>query len=645
MLTVFKRTLIAALLVLAACTEQQQQNEAEVSSIDETEVATEVAAGQAEEPQALSEIEVGKDYHSFSNPEQVSLKDIALDLTVDFDKKVLTGTAELQFERHQADAQTLVLDTKDLTIHSVTGPQGDLAFTLREANPFMGAALEINLPQEGDKVTVAYTTSPGASGLQWLTPAQTAGGKQPFLFSQAQAIHARSFIPLQDSPQVRVTYSATLRTPADLLAVMSASNDPDTERDGVYEFTMPQPVPSYLIALAVGDLQFKSMGERTGVYSEPALLDAAAAEFEDTESMLIETEKRYGPYGWDRYDLLILPPSFPFGGMENPRLSFITPTVIAGDKSLVSLIAHELAHSWSGNSVTNATWRDLWLNEGFTTYLTYRIMEIVYGNDRYNMEAVLGYEDLEEDINRLEQKDEIMAIDLRGRDPDDVFSNIPYEKGALFLRELEQKVGRENFDKFLNEYFKKFAFQSITTDQFVEYLESSLMQDHADKLDMARIRQWIFEPGIPDGAPLESSNAFTLVDEARAAFLQGELAAADIETDGWVVHQWLYFLNNLPEALTAEQLADLDAAFDLTNSRNNEIAHSWLLISVRNWYEPALPRLREYLVTIGRNKLVKPLYRELAKTEQGKALGRESFEKAKPGYHPLTVKANEKFVE
>jgi len=641
----FKNSILIslALLLLSACGDSATTQPAVVPDAPENEA--EVLTGKTSLEESKTAIEVGKDYHSLSNPEKVKVKHIALDLSVDFEQKIMHGTAAIDYQKVDSAATVLVLDTKDLTINKVSANGQDLAFNLKSGDSYLGSALEITLPTKNTRLVIEYATSPQASGVQWLTPVQTAGGKQPFLFTQAQATHARSFIPLQDSPQVRVTYEATIRTPKDLLAVMSASNDPGTERDGVYEFNMPQAVPSYLIALAVGDLEFKAMGERTGVYAEPSLLDSAAAEFEDTESMLIATEKTYGPYSWDRYDLLILPPSFPFGGMENPRLSFITPTVIAGDKSLVSLIAHELAHSWSGNAVSNATWRDLWLNEGFTTYLTYRIMEIVYGTDRFNMEAVLGYQDLEQDLSTLDANDQILAIDLRGRDPDDVFSNIPYEKGALFLREIEHKIGRDNFDAFLRDYFKEFAFQSITTDQFLDHLKTTLLVDHADKLDIERVNQWVFEAGLPNDAPSPTSDAFSIVDMARSNWLAGELAADKIDTAAWTVHQWLYFLNNMPETMNNDNMLALDAAFDLTNSKNNEIAHSWLLMSVKNWYEPALPRLHEYLTSIGRNKLVKPLYRELAKTDQGKALGRKAFEQAKPGYHPLTVKANEGFMK
>lgn len=633
--------------VLFACSDNSNVDAAKTDNDQAVSVGSDLnteALKTSVENQHDAAIASGVDYHSFANPNEVRVTHLSLNLTANFETKQLIGDVTLDVKRTKPENNTLVLDTRALEIKNVTVDGEGVPFEMGETDADLGTPLTITLPSEADSVSVAYSTSPDASGVQWLTPAQTAGKKHPFLFTQAQAVHARSFIPLQDSPQVRVTYDATIKTPEDLLAVMSASNDPTTARDGEYEFTMPQPIPSYLIALAIGDLEFKAMGERTGVYAEPALLEGAAKEFEDTEAMLEVTEKTYGPYQWDRYDLLILPPSFPFGGMENPRLSFITPTVIAGDKSLVSLIAHELAHSWSGNTVTNATWRDLWLNEGFTTYLTYRIMEMIYGHDRFKKEAVLGYQDLENDIAALDENDEILAIDLRGRNPDDVFSNIPYEKGALFLREIEQKIGRENFDAFLMQYFKDFAFKSITTDTFIAYLDDTLLKQYPDKLDAERIHTWIFEPGIPKGAPQPESDAFTKIDDTRSAWLSGDVKATDIETAQWTVHEWLYFLNNMPETLSKEQLAELDSAFSLTSTKNNEIAHSWLMIAVENNYQPAFERLYSYLVSIGRNKLVKPLYRELSKTPEGKAFAKRAFEEAKSGYHPLTVKANEGYV-
>ncbi|HEY8569190.1 M1 family metallopeptidase [Microbulbifer sp.] len=596
---------------------------------------------------AGAEPKSGVDYHSFANTNDYRVKHLDLDLTADFDNKVLKGEAILDIQRLTEKNPALILDTRDIDVTAVRAGVGsnlqDVKFSLGKTDPHLGTPLKIELPKGANKVAIQYQTSPGASGVQWLDPQQTAGKKHPFLFTQAQAIHARSFIPLQDSPQVRMTYKATIHTPKDLRAVMSANNDPDAEMDGVFEFEMPQAIPSYLIAIGIGNLDFKPMGERTGVYAEPELLEASAKEFEDTESMLEATEENFGPYRWDRYDLLILPPSFPFGGMENPRLSFITPTVIAGDKSLVALIAHELAHSWSGNLVTNASWRDLWLNEGFTTYLTNRIMQLVYGDDRYKMEMALGYDDLKADLDDREDKDEIMAIDMRGRDPDEVFSNIPYEKGSLFLYELEQKVGRENFDKFLLGYFNNFAFQSITTEDFLKYLDDTLLKQYPDKLSKERINQWVFEPGIPEGAPHPQSDAFTKIDPLRQQWLNGEIKASEIDTNGWTFHQWKYFLDGMPEKLSDEQLKELDSTFKLTESKNNEVAFSWLMIAVRNDYAPANARLEEFLIGIGRNKFVRPLYRammETGKEDEAKRI----FEKAKPGYHPLTVKVNSKII-
>ncbi|MEX2962537.1 M1 family metallopeptidase [Microbulbifer sp. TYP-18] len=633
--------LIGALAFAGGCT----KSEPESSSAQVADAVQGKSPGDQQQAQAAPES--GVDYHSFANTDDFLVKHVDLDLEVHFDRKVIEGEAKLQLERLTDQKKPLILDTRDLHIESVRAGHGSqlqpVKFTLGKTDPHLGTPLSIELPQNATTVAIRYSTSPDASGVQWLEPQQTAGGDFPFLFTQAQAIHARSFIPLQDSPKVRMTYNATIRTPPELRAVMSANNDPQAAKDGVYEFSMPQPIPSYLIALAVGDLDFKPMGERTGVYAEPELLDAAAAEFEDTESMLEATEKVYGPYRWDRYDLLILPPSFPFGGMENPRLSFITPTVIAGDKSLVALIAHELAHSWSGNLVTNASWRDLWLNEGFTTYLTNRIMQNIYGDERYRMEMALGYDDLEADLADREDRDEIMAIDLRGRDPDDVFSNIPYEKGSLFLYELEQKIGREAFDQFLLDYFNHFSFESITTEDFLAYLQQTLLQQYPQQLNEARIRQWIYEPGIPEGAPHPRSDAFTKLDPLRDQWLSGEIAAADIDTSDWTFHQWKYFLDGMPEKLSESQLRELDGAFGLTDSKNNEIAFSWLMIAVRNDYQPAFARLEDFLTSIGRNKFLRPLYRNLV--DSGKQeMAVRIFEEAKAGYHPLTVKVNSRVI-
>ncbi|MGZ8843003.1 MAG: M1 family aminopeptidase/hydrolase, partial [Pyrinomonadaceae bacterium] len=424
-------------------------------------------------------IVTAQDSHSYSNPAAVRVRHVDLDWDVLFDRKILKGTAVLTIERMN-QSLPLILDTRELNIEKVETSADGIkyspgTFTIGSNDKVLGAPLLIPLPPKASRVRIHYSTAPGASGLQWLEPAQTAGKKDPFVFTQSQAIHARSWIPLQDTPQVRVTYTARVRTPRQLLAVMSAENLSGAARDGDYSFRMRQPIPSYLIALAVGDLRFRSLGPRTGVYAEPSVINLAARELSDTEKMVVATERLYGPYRWGRYDILVLPPSFPYGGMENPRLTFATPTILAGDKSLVSLVAHELAHSWSGNLVTNATWRDFWLNEGFTTYLERRILEAVYGREREEMEAALGLRDLNDEIATLDDPDEILHIDLKDRDPDEGSTDIPYEKGALFLRHLEETFGRARFDRFLRGYFNHFAFQSITTEQFVAYLKQNLL--------------------------------------------------------------------------------------------------------------------------------------------------------------------------
>jgi leukotriene-A4 hydrolase len=606
------------------------------------------AAAPAAAGEDLTPIQAGLDYHSFANVEQFRVTHIELDLRVIFEWKVLDGVVGLEVKRLDPRATQLVLDTRGLDIRDVSQKATDLVgaaaksepvwvgrpFHFEKADPILGSALVIELPpskKQTEFIRIDYRTSPDAPGLQWLTEKQTAGKHKPFMYSNSESIGARSWIPLQDTPQVRVTYLARIHTPHDLRAVMSAQNDPDAKRNGEYLFTMPQAIPSYLIALAVGDIGFEATGPRTGVYAEKPVLKAAAKEFADTEAMINTSEKMFGAYRWGRYDILVMPPSFPEGGMENPRLSFISPTVIAGDKSLVSVIAHELAHSWSGNLVTNASWRDLWLNEGFTDYMENRIMNAVYGQERASMELVLGLRSLREGLAELKPKDQVLAIDLRNRDPDEVFTQIPYEKGRLFLNFLAAKFGQERFDEFLRGYFDHFAFKSISTEQFLGYLQENLLDKFPGIVTREAVNAWVTGPGIPADAVLPTTNAFEVVDQVRTAWLAGTPAKA-LATQGWVTQQWLYFLNNMPPLLSSKQLADLDLAFGFTRTANAEIARSWLLIGIRDNYQPSFVRLQDYLKTIGRAKLIKPLYVELMKTPAGTAVAKSAFAAARSGY-------------
>jgi len=607
-----------------------------------------------------SPIDPTLDYHSYANVDQFRVTHLELDLRVDLEDQTIRGVVGLELKRVDPRATQIVLDTKDLMILDVTQKATDVLgatgknqtiwvsrpFHLEKPDPILGSALVIELPlsrRGSESIRIDYETLPASAALQWLTPKQTARHKA-FLYTDSEPISARSWIPLQDTPQVRATYKAKVHTDSSVRAVMSAENDPQAKRNGEYSFVMPQAVPSYLIALAVGDLEFRETGPRTGVYAEKSMIKEAAQEFADTEAMIQANEKMFGPYRWSRYDVLVMPPSFPEGGMENPRLSFITPSVVVGDKSLVSVIAHELAHSWAGNLVGNATWRDLWLNEGFTDYMESRIMTAVYGQSRSSMEAVLGLQSLQADLARLKPADQILAIDLRDRDPDAVFSEVPYEKGRLFLNYLDAQFGREHFDAFLRGYFDHFAFKSITTEQFLAYLQENLLERFPGVVTRDQVNAWVFRPGLPADAVLPVTAMFQPVDEARAAWLSGKLSLKQLGT-GWVAHQWLHFLNNMPALLQASQLTDLDKAFGFGKSPNAEIAHSWFKLVIVNDYQPSFPRLEEYLKTVGRRKLIAPLYQALMKTPLGEQVAKRVFAKAKPGYHPATVKAIEAIVD
>ncbi|MFM9056618.1 MAG: M1 family metallopeptidase [Bacteroidota bacterium] len=577
------------------------------------------------------------DPHSFARPQDAAVTHIDLDLKVDFAAQVLSGKATLQFE-NKSGTRKLQLDTRDLRIDSVLldGEQ-KTTFELMPAQPILGSGLAVDILPETKSVVIHYATSPSAAALQWLQPEQTAGRNHPFLFTQSQAVLARTWIPLQDSPGIRFTYSARIACPPALMAVMSAENDTCLHADGVYTFNMPQPIPSYLMALAVGDLQFHAYDSRCGVYAEPITMPIASNEFVDLPKMISAAEDLYGPYAWGRYDLLVLPPSFPFGGMENPRLTFVTPTILAGDRSLVSLVAHELAHSWSGNLVTNATWNDFWLNEGFTVYFESRIMEKLYGRDYADMLTVLSLGELQKTVAEMgkDHPDTRLYIDLTGRDPDEGVSDIAYEKGRFFLLNIEQAVGRERWDAFLKAYFKSHAFGSITTEMFLADLEKNLVQGDS-KLRNTAIRDnlWVYGPGLPTPFPKVQSTALERVASAASAFV-GSGAMPD--TSGWTTHHWMQFLRNLPSDLGKERMAVLDRAFDFTASGNSEILCQWLELSIRQGYGPAEPALEAFLLRVGRRKFIKPLYPAMCDQPGGREKALSLYTKARPAYHAVSV--------
>ncbi len=605
-------------------------------------------------PSATAPVNYVHDIHSYAQPQIARVKHVDLNLTADFAAKTLSGTATLDVTAEPGATQ-IILDTRNLDIKAVRGPDDQpLTYVLGASDPILGQPLTITFPAfaagETRKIKVDYSTRPDAAALQWLTPAQTSGGQKPYLFSQGEAILTRTWIPTQDSPGIRQTWSARIVAPKDLTVVMSAEQltpkgEDETATTHAYRFRMTNPVAPYVIAIGIGELKFASTGPRTGVYTEPGNLDADAREFSEVEKMVAAAEGLFGPYRWGRYDLLVLPPSFPFGGMENPRLTFATPTVVAGDKSLVSLVAHELAHSWSGNQVTNATWADFWLNEGFTTYVQNRIMEAVYGVDRAQQERVLGWDSLQHELKTQPAADTRLKLDLTGRDPDDGMTDIAYEKGAAFLDTIERIVGRPRFDAWLNGYFERHAFTSLTSEQFLQDIRANLVKGDAALEAQLQLDNWVYQPGLPSNAVAPTSNAFVAVDAAAKAFFADRGPASAIPWANWNTQQRQRFLGWRPanarsgaDWLTNQQLADLEKTLNLAHEGNSEITFSWLQIAVAHRYQPAVPTLEHFLTSQGRRKFVLPLFTSLwAEGDWGRPLATAIYAKARPGYHPVTT--------
>ncbi|KQB38337.1 hydrolase/aminopeptidase [Flavobacterium aquidurense] len=582
------------------------------------------------------------DEHSYSKPELAVVKHLDLDIKVDFDTQTISGKASWLIN-NVSKGNEIIFDENTLNITKVTlgDDEKETKFELGKDVEFHGKPLHITIEPTTTKVNIYYSTTKDAVALQWLKPEQTADKKKPFLFSQGESVWSRTWIPCQDSPGIRFTYNAKVTVPKDLLAVMSAVNPQKKNDTGVYTFKQDKAIPSYLMAIAVGDLEFQSIDNRTGVYAEPSMLKKSAWEFAELGKMVVAAEKLYGPYRWGRYDVLVLPPSFPYGGMENPNLTFLTPGVIAGDRSLTSLLAHELGHSWSGNLVTNATWDDIWLNEGFTTYVEHRIGEAIFGEKEFEMQNVITRKELVDNVAEYgdTSPDTRLKVSLTGRNPDDGISMIPYVKGYAFLRVIENAVGREKFDVFIKNYFDAHAFKSITTEDFLKYYNENLIKGDKALADKIKAEDWIYKPGIPSNITTVSSADFDAIDKIQTSWR--ETGVKGLSQKITTTSEKQYFIDHLPTDITPKEMEAIDAEFNFTKGGNFIIKRQWFVPSIRYKYTAAYPAIEQFLIGSSRTGSVMMLYKEMAKTTEGKVWANKIFDKAKSGYHATTVQAVE----
>jgi len=586
------------------------------------------------------------DNSTFARPQVARVTHVALDLALDFDAKRVSGTATLDIQAAPG-AHEIVLDSNGYEVESIADPQGRaLAFAFGEGDARRGRPLTVQIG-DARRIVIHYHTGADAVSLQWLRPDQTAGGHYPYLFSQGEAILNRSWIPTQDSPGIRQTWEARITAPEPLKVVMSGERlTPEGEPAGpgrrAYRFRMTHPVAPYLIAIAAGNLAFRELGPRTGVWSEPETVDADARELDAAERMVDAAERLYGPYRWGRYDMIVLPPSFPFGGMENPTLTFLTPTIIAGDKSLVGVMAHELAHSWSGNLVTNAVWPDGWLNEGVTSYIENRIMEALYGHQRAAEEEALSWDEMQAGL--AEAGMDAPGTALHAPEEGGAGSGITYDKGATFLRTIERTVGRPAFDAYLRGYFDRHAFQPMTSQRFLSDLRANLIRGDTELDRRLQLDRWVFAPGLPDNAAHPDPQAFAAVDAATRAIAAGGPVSAVPYAD-WNWAERVRFLQNLPRQMDAARLAAMDEAFHLSDSTNSETLFAWLKLALANRYDPAVPAAERFLAGQGRAKFVVPLFRALmGQGEWGQPIARRIYARTRESYHSVTSGAVDRIV-
>ncbi|KAG0053628.1 Leukotriene A-4 hydrolase [Gryganskiella cystojenkinii] len=599
---------------------------------------------------------------SQSNLDEAKTNHIHLDLTVDFDAKILSGSAELEIEAIADSVSKVVLDTSFIDVRAASVAGQSLNFKLQERNEKHGSALEIQLAQainKGDriKLIVEYATTKDCTACQWLEPSQTVGKQHPYLFTQCEAIHARSLLPCQDSPSIKLTYSANITTP--LRALMSAvpvGEESQANGRKTFKFEQKTRIPSYLIALAVGNLEGREIGPRSTVWTEPEVLESAAWEFVDTENFIRTGEELLTPYDWGRYDLLVLPASFPYGGMENPCLTFVTPSLLAGDRSLVDVVAHEIAHSWMGNLVTTENWEHFWLNEGFTIFVERKILGRMRSKEHSEFSAILGYKALQESVDLYGKDHPFTALRpcLRGEDPDDAFSRVPYEKGFNLLYYLEKHLGGPSvFEPYLRAHVQEFAGRSINTDDWKAFLysfmEKTFGQEKVNLLNKVDWSTWLDGTGMP---PVENKFDDTLArtctclckkwDDSRSNHQSspapGTFSSADVAE--FSSTQKVVFLEKVAElepALPHGHLEKMDELYELTRVKNSEIRLRWHLLCLKANYEKIYPEVADFASTMGRMKFCRPLLRSLFHAKNGAELAKKTFLEHKSFYHPIAA--------
>lgn len=599
-----------------------------------------------------SEAQVATSYevrnHSYANLSEINTVHLHLDLEIDFENESIKGVVRHKMENHGADKA--IFDVKSINIEKVTvgeeGNETEVSFIIGEYKELLGSPLVVDIDENTEYINIYYSTTEDAEALDWLAPQLTADEKYPFLYTQGQAILTRTWIPIQDTPENRFTYTAKIKAPKELLVVMSAVNPKEKNETGEYSFEMNQPISSYLLSMAVGDLEFKALSENCGVYAEPSVIDAATKEFRKVPEMITAAQDIYGEYLWEVYDILVLPYSFPYGGMENPRLTFVTPTLIAGDESLVTVIAHELAHSWSGNLVTNASWDDFWLNEGFTTYFENRIMEEVEGKEVADMILLIEYQGLVQTVERFVKEgiaeETKLKLALDGKDPDDGMSDVAYTKGAFFLKTLEHEAGRERFDDFLRQYFNEFKFGTITTEKFVDYLNEHLLEKY--DIDF-NAEEWIYGEGVPSNCVKITSERFESIQGLAQEIKNGGSLPSELKRSDKITQEWLAFIREFGGELDIESMKMIDEQLHFRDSDNAEIMTEWFVLGVQNDYKDIRPDLEKLLVKVGRRKFLEPLYEVLANhSEESLEWGREVYISARPHYHAISYNTIDKIL-